>query len=71
MHIKITTAAGVATYIEGEIQVVVSAAGRITDITYGVTPTVVAAIAAYNGTNTRYEYGELNDCGFFNKIFSN
>jgi len=71
MHLKKTTSAGVVTFIEGEIQVTLNSTGRITDVTYGVTPTTVAAIAQYVvGSNDLWEYGVL-DSKFFNTYFSN
>jgi len=71
MHLKKTTSAGVVTFFEGELAVTLNSTGRITDVTYGVTPTTVAAIAQFSpGSNDLWEYGVL-DAAFFNTYFSN
>ena len=71
MLLKITTAAGVKTFSNQLNSVVVSAANKITDISYGVTPTTVAGIAAYDASNTKYELGHLTEGGYFSAIYSN
>ncbi len=71
MHLRVRTAAGVQTITNDGVVLTVNATGRITDVTFGPTPTVVAAIPAFDGTNTYYEYGLLNDAGGIDAIFTN
>lgn len=70
MQLKITTAAGVVTVSDTVNSVVISAAGKITDVNYG-TGVAVAAIAAYDGTNTKYELGNLGEDLKMNTIARN
>ncbi len=63
--LKITTTANVSTIVplDNVLSLTVSAANLITSVTYvntAGTPTTVA-VAAYNGTNDKYEYGHLTE----------
>ncbi len=63
--LKITTTAGVSTLVplDNVLSLTVSAANLITSVTYvntSGTPTTVA-VAAFNGTNDKYEYGHLTE----------
>lgn len=73
MHLRKTTSAGVVTIADDSSAVVtLNSSKRITDVSYGATPTVVAAIPQHSvGVNDLWEWGKLNDNGFFNVIFTN
>ena len=69
MHLKITTIATGAFVITDEAVQVTVTAGKITAVSYGSTPTVVTGITT-DGV-TRYEYGELNNKGDIDAIWTN
>jgi hypothetical protein len=73
MHLRKTTSAGVVTLIQDSSSVIsLDANKRITNVEYGSTPTTVAVSAYTPATpNDLWEYGKLNDNGFFNVIYTN
>lgn len=69
MQLKITNPDGSQIYSNDVVSVTVSPAGKITAVTYG--STVVSGIAAFNGTNTKYEVGHLGKRGVIAEFFTN
>jgi|NOAtaT_6_FD_contig_111_695972_length_4587_multi_3_in_0_out_0_4 hypothetical protein len=69
MQLKITNTDGTTVYSDDVVTVTCAANGKITAVTYGAT--TVSAIAAWNGTNPRYEIGLVGEFGVINAWFSN
>jgi len=80
MYLKITAADKTSTLISENNNVILSlsapvvtngvaATAKITGVGYGAN--ALASVAAYTGSNTKYEFGAMTDHGILKVIYSN